>query len=49
MRAIQIAIKGFIARGYAIGPISRKQEAELRAFLDDDRAVWLHRNRATDR
>ena len=48
LRVIQIVGKAIVVRAFAVGPVSRKQEAELRAFLAADPAMWGHGERGTD-
>lgn len=39
-RFVHIIGKLFLVRAYAVGPITREQEAKLRAAMAADPAVW---------
>lgn len=47
-RILHIVTQAVVVRAFAVGPVSRKQEAELRAFLAADPAIWGSRNHAND-
>jgi hypothetical protein len=48
LRVMKIVGKAIVVRAFAVGPVSRKQEAEIRAFLAADPAMWGHGPRTTD-
>ncbi|WP_439543491.1 hypothetical protein [Hyphomicrobium sp.] len=45
---LHIVAKAVVVRAFAVGPVSRRQEAELRAFLASAPAIWGSRSRAKD-
>lgn len=45
VRLIHIVSKLFLLRAYAVGPITREREVEIRKFMATEPALWGHERR----